>query len=214
MDRRRLLQGALGGAATAALAAALPRMALAAEPDVRAVTHDPDAPVLGNPAGDVTIVEFFDYQCPYCRKVAPVLRAALARDRGLRLVLKDVPVFGPASVYAARMGLAASGQGRYPQAYGALIGARGRLTEAEVDRSLTRAGFDIAALKAAHNADAGRWQRLIQRNMEQAEDLGFRGTPAFVIGRTLYGGAIDAATLDEIVAATRAEGPVSPAARG
>ncbi|MEI4469968.1 DsbA family protein [Frigidibacter sp. MR17.24] len=212
MDRRQVL--GLGIGAGLALAAARPA---AAEPTPAAVLRDPDAPVLGNPEGDVTIVEFFDYQCGFCRRMHPVLRAALARDPGLRLVMKDVPIFGPGSVHAARMALAASvgpgtrtgattgggtgGGTDYARAVDALMAGRGALSPARVDRLLARAGLDVAGLRAGQG-DA-RWSRLIRRNMEQAEDLGFTGTPAFVIGRVLYPGAMDGAMLDRLVAEAR-----------
>src|SRR6202040_2440818 len=87
-----------------------------------AVLRDPDIPVAGNADGDITIVEYFDYNCPYCRKVEPELRQVVQDDGKVKLVLKDWPVLGPVSVVAARLALAGKFQDKYLQAHEALIG--------------------------------------------------------------------------------------------
>ncbi len=95
------------------------------------VLRDPDIPSLGNPKGDLTIVEFFDYQCPYCKKTVPELAQLAKEDGNIRLVLKDWPVFGPVSVAAAKLVLASKYQDKYAEAHAALIGADTKLTEFE-----------------------------------------------------------------------------------
>src|SRR5580704_960034 len=108
-----------------------------------AVLRDPAIPALGNPQGDITIVEYFDYQCPYCKKTAPELAEVVTEDGKVKLVLKDWPIFGPASAYAARMALASKYQDKYEAAHDALIAAKAKLTEAAVDDLLGKAGVDV-----------------------------------------------------------------------
>jgi protein-disulfide isomerase len=147
-----------------------------------AVLRDADNPVLGNPDGDVTIVEYFDYQCPYCRKAAPVLTQLMREDPKLRVILKDWPILGAPSRYAARLVLAAKFQGKYQAAHDALIGRAARLTEAGADETLAAAGVDLARAKADLDANKQRIDGLLRRNDLQAQAFGFRGTPAFIVG--------------------------------
>src|ERR1035438_4946964 len=106
------------------------------------VLRDPDIPVAGNADGDITIVEYFDYQCPYCRKVEPELRQVVQDDGKVRLVLKDWPILGPVSVTAARMALASKYQDKFIQAHDALIGVNSKLTESRTRELLACAGID------------------------------------------------------------------------
>lgn len=107
------------------------------------VLRDPEVPAIGNPQGDLTIVEYFDYQCPYCKKVAPELAKIAQEDGKLRIVLKDWPIFGGASQYAAKMVLAAKYQNKYQEAHAALIGAPTKLSEEIVRKVLGDAGVDV-----------------------------------------------------------------------
>ncbi len=126
ITRRNLLAVTAG---TAAVAAVLPRLAFGQEITEKTVFHDPDAPVLGNPKGDVTVVEFFDYQCPYCKKIHPMLEKVVREDGNVRLVLKDWPILGDPSGYAARLVLAAKYQNKYEAAHRALIVKVGRFSQ-------------------------------------------------------------------------------------
>ena len=115
------------------------------------VLRDPEIPALGNPKGDVTIVEYFDYQCPYCRKVDPELMRVAQEDGKVRVVFKDWPIFGAASTYAAKMALASKYQNKYPEAHKALISAKSKLTETVVRDLLEKVAnflpqnpFDVA----------------------------------------------------------------------
>ena len=105
--------------------------------------RDPDIPVIGNPDGDITIVEYYDYNCPYCRKVAPEIRQVVQDDGKVRLVLKDWPILGEVSKIAARMALAAKYQDKFVQAHDALIGVSSRLTEPRIRELLAGAGIDM-----------------------------------------------------------------------
>jgi protein-disulfide isomerase len=156
------------------------------------VLRDPEIPVLGNPDGDITIVEYFDYQCPYCKTIAPVLDRVLKDDAKVRLVLKDWPILGDPSGYAARLVQAAKYQDKYEAAHRALIGRTGRLTEAAIDETLAGAGIDVPRLKADLAANKPAIEALLKRNNEQAEAFGFRGTPAFVVGTFRVPGGLTA----------------------
>jgi protein-disulfide isomerase len=156
------------------------------------VLRDPAVPVGGNAQSDFTIVEYFDYQCPYCKKVEPLLKQVVAQDGQIRLALKDWPIFGDVSRYAATMALAAQFQGKYAQAHDALMGAKTRLSEPVVRDLLQSAGIDVA--KAAADLDTHRQEidALLRRNDAQAHAFGFPGTPAFIIGTFRVPGVLTA----------------------
>jgi protein-disulfide isomerase len=157
------------------------------------IEHDASDPVGGNPKGDVTVVEFFDFRCPYCKQVADQMFKVIEADGKVRLVLKDMPILGRESVIAARAALASMSQGKYLAFHHALIAERGPLDEANVLRVAGQVGLDTAKLKAdmaKSDIDAH-----IKRNLDLAHALDLRGTPAFVIGDALIPGATDAASL-------------------
>jgi protein-disulfide isomerase len=168
-----------------------------------AVLRDPDIPALGNPQGDITIVEYFDYQCPYCKKTAPELAQVVAEDGKVKLVLKDWPVFGPASTYAARMTLAAKYQDKYEAAHDALIGAKAKLSEAAVDDLLGKAGVDVPRASADRDAHLAEIDALLARNDAQARAFGFQGTPGFIIGTFRVPGALNTAGFKRAIADAR-----------
>ena len=169
----------------------------------RELYDDAEAPVAGNPKGDVTIVEFFDYRCPYCKQMHAPMKALLAADGQLRVVRKDLPILGPASVVASHAALAARAQGKYPAFHDALMEFRGQLDEAGVFRIAGEAGLDVARLRRDMDAPAVRG--LLQRNVALAQALAITGTPAFVIGDALAPGALDAETMKKLVAEARAK---------
>jgi len=161
------------------------------------VLRDPASPVGGNPQGDVTLVEFFDYNCGYCRQVAPVVDEAEKSDAGLRIVYKEFPILGPNSIFAARAALAAHRQGKYAPLHKALMKVRGNVDEASVMRVAGELGLDLARLKA-DMADAAI-QSAIDRNLELARALRITGTPGFVVGNQILRGATDVATLRKLI---------------
>jgi protein-disulfide isomerase len=166
--------------------------------------HDASTPVGGNPTGDVTIVEFFDYRCPYCKAVEPSLEALLKDDPKLRIVYKEFPVLGEASVYASHMALAARRQGRYQEFHDAMMATKGTINAEVIDRVAKSAGVDVAKAKAAMATP--EIDALIKRNYALADALDINGTPAFIIGDTLVPGAADIAQLRELIAAARKSG--------
>lgn len=167
------------------------------------VLFDPDQPVLGNPGGDVTVVEFFDYQCPFCKRGHPDLMAEVEADGNVRLVMKDWPIFGGASVLASQLVLGAVEEGTYVAAQAALMATPARLSEDDVRDTLAAAGLDPAAMLAAYRQDRERWDGLMGRNSRQAAALGLQGTPAFIIGQSLLPGALDHDRLRAAIAAAR-----------
>ncbi|TIS50224.1 DsbA family protein [Mesorhizobium sp.] len=166
------------------------------------VFHDKQSPVGGNAQGNVTLVEFFDYNCPYCRMMAPIMEQAVADDPQLRIVYKEFPILGPDSVFAAKAALAADKQGKYAAFHKALYTAKTRVTEAVVLKTAAEAGLDVERMKAdMRQPDI---QASIDRNTELAQALRITGTPGFVAGDQIYPGATDLATLKTFVNQARA----------
>jgi len=165
------------------------------------ILNDPDSPVAGNPKGDVTIVEFFDYRCPYCKQVEPSLAQLRKDDAKVRFVYKELPILGPDSVVATRAALAARKQNKYQDLHDALMRARGTLDEATVLKIASEAGLDTTKLKA--DMSSPEVERIIKRNLDLAHTLTINGTPGFIIGDQLVPGAVDMATLKSLVADAR-----------
>lgn len=167
------------------------------------LNQDPDSPVIGNPEGDVVLVEFFDYNCPYCRRAADDLLEVVAKDAGIRVVMKEFPILGPGSQFAARAALAAALQGRYEAFHFALMQAPGKKEEGLVMAVARDLGLDLERLR--NDMQAPAIEAALRRNFELAETLEINGTPAFVIGDEIFPGAVDKDTLLKKVAETRAK---------
>jgi protein-disulfide isomerase len=176
--------------------------AIAANRD--ALVGDPTSPVAGNPNGNVTIVEFFDYRCGYCKKVVPSVQELLKTDKNVRLVFKEFPILGPDSVTASRAALATwkIAPDKYLALHLALMESRGEMNEARVLETAKKVGVDTDKLKAAMTDPAIK--ATLDRNLDLARTLHVNGTPAFIIGSQLVPGAVDLATLREMVATARA----------
>jgi protein-disulfide isomerase len=164
--------------------------------------EDPSAPVLGNPKGDVTLVEFFDYRCPYCRQMEPWLQTLIKEDPGVRLVQKQFPILGPTSVYAAHVALAAMKQGKHTAFHDALMAKEGKIDERDIHEDLIlqaaeSVGLDMDRMKA--DMKSPDVEAEIQRSVQIAKSLGLTGTPAFVVGKELLPGATDLETLKSMV---------------
>jgi protein-disulfide isomerase len=169
-----------------------------------ALLSDASSPVGGNPKGDVTIVEFFDYRCPYCKEVEPSLEALLKEDGRLRIVYKEFPILGPASVYAARVALAARAQGKYEAFHRTMMAVKGTIDEDTVRRTAAGAGLDMEKIAGAVEGDG--IDGVIQTNYALAESLEIDGTPAFIVGDTMLPGVVDIDTLRKVVAKVRKGG--------
>jgi protein-disulfide isomerase len=178
--------------------AAASRAAIAAHHDKLTTAADP---VAGNPVGDVTVVEFFDTRCPYCRKFDPIMASLLAQDHGVRLVYKDMPILGPASLLSAKALLAAKRQGAYEPLREAVMKAPPDATKESLRALAEKLKLDWPRLERDMDDPAIAAQ--LEANVTLARDLGVQGTPALVIGGSLVPGAIDLPELTTAVAEAR-----------
>jgi protein-disulfide isomerase len=161
-------------------------------------------PASGSPKADVTLVEYFDYNCPVCRRIEPELRKLLANDAGVRVIHKDWPVFGEASVYAAYCSFAAAREGQYAKAHDALIGSAQDLDSREdVQKVLQQAGFDLKRIDADISLHQKEYSAALTRTLRETTALGLRGTPGLIIGNQLVPGGLDYPQLLRLVAEAR-----------
>ena len=167
------------------------------------VLRDPEIPVTGNAGGDIAIVEYFDYQCPYCRKIEPELRQVVQDDGKIRLIFKDWPILGPISVTAARMALASKYQNKFIEAHDALIAVNSKLTEARIREVLAGAGIDVDRLDRDLASNAATIDAVLARNNDQATAFDFRGTPSFIIGKFRVPGVLTMAQFGQAIADAR-----------
>lgn len=173
------------------------------------VTHqeellrDPASPISGNLNGDVTVIEFFDYRCGYCKRAASAVTQLQQDDPGVRVVYKDFPILGEASVFGARAALAAREQGKHQAFHEAMLASDNELTQEDVFAIAQRVGLDVKKLES--DLHALEWQAAIDRNRALAKLLGISGTPGFVIGGEVYPGALDLARFKALVAQARAK---------
>jgi len=166
-----------------------------------AVFRDKASPVGGNPEGDVTLVEFFDYNCPYCRQMAPVIVEAERADPQLRIVYKEFPILGPDSVFAAQAALAAHRQERYVAFHQALMRVSGKVDKEAVLATAAEMGLDLDLLRA--DMEGPEALAAIDRNLALAQALRINGTPGFVIGEEILRGATDLETLQAFIQRAR-----------
>jgi protein-disulfide isomerase len=174
--------------------------------DVDAILNDPEAPVGGNPEGDVTIVAFIDYNCPFCKKSDPDLRRLVATDGRIKLISKDWPILAETSVYGARLALAAKYQRHYETAHATLLALHGKQSsEASMLSAVKAAGVDMTRLDADLNAHSDAISALLKRNAAEADALGLKGTPVFLIGPYLVEAALNYDGFAEVVSKFRAQ---------
>ena len=162
--------------------------------------------VTGNPEGDITIVEFIDYRCGYCRRAAPEVAGLMEADENIRLVIKEFPILGEQSMLAARFALSArivEGDQAYDDMHNALIVMQGDMTETSLARLANTLGYDGEAI--IDGLDAPEIDEVIGANYQLAQAMGISGTPTFVIGDQLIRGFVPGAQMSEIVDNLRAE---------
>ncbi len=182
--------------------------------DLDLITPEGQKEMLANPGTepvgarqpDVTIVEYFDYNCPYCKTVVPTLQALLAQDSKVALIYKDWPVLGPVSTYAASSALAAGWQGKYLVAHDALISGPRLARNDQVDAILQKAGVNMEALKKDRISHAKEIAALLARNDAEAHALSLDGTPGLVVGLQLVPGVASLSFLKKLVANSRQGG--------
>ena len=196
-------------------AAPAPAASQGAELNREAFTEDKVAPTVKPDKYDLTIVEYTDYQCPFCKKVHPELQKLAAADKKIRIIYRDWPIFGEQSVAAARVAIASNYQGKHAAVHDALMKTPRPLSDQSIRAAVTKAGADWTRLQADLKKNAAEIDALLERNNEQAESLGLQGTPAFIIGNYLSEGGLDYDGLKAAVheARTKPNPPLKPAAQ-
>lgn len=169
------------------------------------LTQNPADYVAGNPKGSVTVVEFYDVRCAYCRSMLPTLDSMLKRNPDVRLVYKDLPVLGAASVIGARALLAAQKQGGYQKLHDALMAGSPAITEDTVKIAATHLGLDWDRMK--HDMDDPAIKARIDGNLELSRKIDIQGTPAYVVGNQLLPGAVNLAQMEQAIAENRVKQP-------
>jgi protein-disulfide isomerase len=160
--------------------------------------NDPSSPVSGNPNGEVTLVEFFDYRCGFCKRAAGAVTQLQKDDPRVRVVYKDFPILGEPSELAAKAALASKAQGKHQAFHEALLASNGDMTKESILAIAREVGLDAKKLDA--DMVNPEWQTVIDRNRALAKDLGISGTPGFIVGTELVPGALDVKGLKELIA--------------
>lgn len=158
---------------------------------------DPDTPVGGNPKGSVTVVEFFDYQCGYCKMSETAIEKLLKEDKDVKFVYKNFPILGPMSTVAAKASLASARQGQFAKFHQALMNKKDHLNEEMIYQTAKDAGLDVEKLKKDMKDEA--IEKMTQANIKLGAEVGVRGTPLFIVGDTVFPGAMEYAQLKQAV---------------
>lgn len=171
----------------------------------------PLSPVTGNQDGDVTLIEFFDYNCTYCKRVFPIMQDLAKEDPDLRIVWKEYPILAsraPASLTAAKAAMAAHRQGKYAEAHYALMGVRGSLTSDEQVLAIVgELGLDMEKLK--QDMESAEIKAYLSETLQLGDALKFQGTPTFVVNGAVIGGAVPKEVITAVIAAAR-DGALNP----
>lgn len=171
----------------------------------------PQMPGLGSARASITLVEYMDYNCPYCRVMAPDFQRLVRTDKGVRVLFKDWPIFGPISTYAARAALAAQYQGKYLIAHEALLSTPDRLSsKQQVRQALHQAGINLKRLDADLKVHNAAINGTLARIRAEARGLGLQGTPGLIVGDLFVPGAIDFADLQKLIAIVRSRSSNRP----
>lgn len=169
----------------------------------QAILEDPVAPRVEPKGYDVTIIEYMDYQCPYCRASHGPLKQLLAADRKVRIIYRDWPIFGPASERAARVAIASQWQDKHSAFHDALMTTTQPLSEAKIRAAAKKSGIDWPRLEADQKVHSANIEALLKRNADQAEQLGLEGTPGFIIGNVQSFGGMSLVELRAAVSKAR-----------
>ena len=169
---------------------------------LRDPTSPASKPVAAKSGEEVTMVEFFDYRCGFCKKVNPTVMKLLADNPSLRLVFKEFPILGPESVTAAKAGLAAERQGRYVQFHRAMMASTTPVSAAMIEQVAKDVGLDVGKLKT--DMESPEIAATIEKNTQLAIALQVSSTPTFVIGGEMVSGAMDAAAFQKLIAKAQA----------
>lgn len=165
--------------------------------------NDPTSQSIGNPNGDVTVVLFFDYRCPYCKQGIDQEKALLSSDPKVKLVYKEFPILGPQSIAASRAAIASVRQGKYLAFHDAMMAYRGAFADEDIFSMAQDVGIDVNKLMSDMGGDD--ITTILRTNFALAQSLGINGTPAYVVGGRLLGGVTSAADFKQLVAEARME---------
>ena len=201
LNNPEIIDEAIGLLRTKRQAEERARVQAAIRENREALLAHPMSPVSGNANGDVTLVEFFDYRCGYCKRALGTMEAVLETEANVRVVWKEFPILGPVSIFAARAAMAADRQSQYLPLHLALMKAP-ELTEERVFEIAGETGLDIERLR--RDMEDPAIEAYLEETRALARELGIGGTPAFVVGDALVPGIIDAAQMKDLVAAARA----------
>lgn len=160
--------------------------------------NDPSSPISGNPNGEITLVEFYDYRCGYCKRAADAVTQLQKEDPRVRVIYKDFPILGEPSELAAKAALASVSQGKHQAFHEALLALKGEMTKESILATATEVGLDAKRLEA--DMRNPEWDRVIEKNRLLARDLGISGTPGFIVGTELVPGALDLQGLKDLIA--------------
>ena len=147
--------------------------------NIDAINNDPNSPIIGNPNGEITLVEFFDFSCGFCHRLYPALKNIVAKNNDVRLVLRELTFLGPVSDYAAKAALAAKEQGKYQELWSAMMENDGALSEEKIDELAANAGIDVAKMKADMNS--AKVLKTIQDTADLANTIEIRGVPTMIL---------------------------------
>jgi protein-disulfide isomerase len=175
------------------------KVALAAKQNE--LMNDPMSPVSGNPKGEVTLIEFYDYRCGYCKQAASAVTELQKQDPRVRVVYKDFPILGEPSVLAAKAALASQAQGKHQVFHEALLASHSDMSKAEVFKIAVTVGLDTKRLES--DMANPNWQAVIDKNRALAQELGISGTPGFIVGTELVPGVLDLKGLKELIVRAR-----------
>jgi len=171
------------------------------------IFRSPGDHVVGNPDGDITVVEFMDYNCPFCKRALADVEKMIENDKNIRVVMKEFPILGESSTFASRAAIASRAQGKYWEFHLALMRKRGSATETSVFKAAEKVGLDVAKLRK--DMDSSEVTEIIERNYAIAQALNINGTPAFVIAENILAGAVGYDVLTSTVAKVRENGGCS-----
>lgn len=174
-----------------------------AEGFIGTLKNKKDLPMAGNPDGDITMIEFFDYNCGYCRKALSEIKSVLKDDKNIKVIFMDMPILGPRSLEAAKWSLAANKQGKYFEYHQALLEHNGQKDDKVFEKLAKNVGLDVKQL--AKDKDDKAIAKLLDDNIAQAQEIGIRGTPGFIVAGQIFPGFMQADRIKEIVAEARAK---------
>lgn len=162
------------------------------------------SPFIGNPKGDVTVIEFFDYNCHYCKDMFPTLKAMADSDKNLKVIFKDFPILAPSSETAAKWALAAQKQGKYFDFHQKMMEHKGAITDDDIEKVAKDVGLDLSAARTYVDSTDSMMQ--IERNRALASQMAFNGTPSFIIGNQAFSGILDKDALKKDIEEARKNG--------